>query len=156
MLLEFLCDNGTVCHISCQGDIGDALFLITDGLVKCTDIGTGGSQRATRDIILEPGKVLYVCVCLCVGVCVRVHVRVRVLVRVVCVCLYVCVRDKLVHVQAGAHAFKHAQMLTCALQVFGERALLLDEARAATVVALSPSVTCLTLDRHSVSVIVCT
>ena len=71
-----------------KGDIGDALFFITDGLVKCTDIGTGGRQ--TRDIILEPGK------------------------------------------------------------VFGERALLLDEARAANVIAVSATVTCFTLDRHSV------
>ncbi len=71
-----------------KGDIGDALFFLTEGLVKCTDIGTGGRQ--TRDIILEPGK------------------------------------------------------------VFGERALLLDEARAANVVAVSSVVTCYTLDRRSV------
>ncbi len=38
-----------------KGDIGDALFFLAEGLVKCTDIGTGGRQ--TRDIILEPGKV---------------------------------------------------------------------------------------------------
>ncbi len=71
-----------------KGDIGDALFFIKEGLVRCTDIGTGGSK--TRDIMLEPGK------------------------------------------------------------VFGERALLLDEPRAATVIAMSPTVTCYTLDRHAV------
>jgi hypothetical protein len=39
--------------------------------------------------------------------------------------------------------------------VFGERALLLDEARAATVIAVSAVVTCYTLDRHSVGVLGC-
>ena len=29
-----------------KGDIGDALFFITDGLVKCTDIGTGTTAVA--------------------------------------------------------------------------------------------------------------
>ena len=35
-------------------------------------------------------------------------------------------------------------------KVFGERALLLDEARAANVIAVSATVTCFTIDRHSV------